>query len=154
MVLLEYTTFKLINKNRKQKVIFIRILIRFISGLSLDFELQIQYTLDTGLHISYFVKILVTNLPFSIGSSSILHFSDIWRLRTSIWKEEILSYNLLENNLIADTAVKLIAVDKIALHYELFQKWCTNIQKTKIQNDYHIKNKVPYLKLSSLHFHI
>jgi galactose mutarotase-like enzyme len=145
------TTFKLINKTENSALFSLESSSDSLAVYPFNFELQIQYTLEaTGLHISYFVKnTSVTNLPFSIGAHPAFALSGQFEdYALAFEKEEILSYNLLENDLIADTAVNLIAVDKIVpLHYELFKNDALIFRKLKSKAITILKNKVPYLKL-------
>ena len=145
------TTFKLISKTENSALFSLESSSSSLAVHPFDFELQIQYTLeDNGLHVSYLVNnTSATNLPFSIGAHPAFALPGQFEYYALAFeKEEKLSYNLLENNLIVDTTANLIAVDRtVPLNYELFKHDALIFKKLKSKTITIVKNKVPYLKV-------
>jgi galactose mutarotase-like enzyme len=115
-----------------------------------NFELQIKYTVENNsLTIMYtIINAGNSKLPFSIGAHPAIalpgNFEDY---ALEFEKEEVLSYHLLENDLIADTKESLSAHKKVVdLNYELFKNDALIFKKLDSKTITILKNNIPYLK--------
>lgn len=118
--------FNLIEKSATKAVFAITANAATLSKYPFEFELQIIYTLiEKNVQIEY--KVFNQNtfdMPFSIGAHPAFalpkHFEE-YTLQFS--QKEQLHYNILENNLIADTTkeLPLDTNNSVALRYSLFE---------------------------------
>lgn len=144
------TNFELINKTENSATFSLQASADSLLVYPFNFELQIKYTLDNN---NLVVKYTVVNsgnstLPFSIGAHPAIalpgNFEDY---AIEFEKEEILSYHLLENDLIAEPTVTLNANNKIVnLNYDLFKNDALVFKKLDSKTITILKNNIPYIK--------
>lgn len=115
------------------------------------FELQLQYTLENSkLHFNYTViNRENSKLPFSLGAHPAIALPGNFESYSLVFeKEEVLNYNLLENNLIVDKTSTLVSKDKIVpLNYELFKNDALIFKELKSKSITMLKNNLPYIKV-------
>ncbi|PKH68419.1 aldose epimerase [Flavobacterium sp. ALD4] len=117
-----------------------------------DFALQINYTLeDNSLSIKYkVVNKSVSQMPFSIGAHPAFalagNFEDY---NLQFEKEELLEYNLLQNDLIANKTNVLAAPNNLVpLKYELFENDALIFKSLQSIYLTILKNKTPLLRVN------
>jgi galactose mutarotase-like enzyme len=144
------TNFELINKTENSATFSLQASSDSLIIYPFNFELQIQYTLDeNNLEIKYtVVNTGNSTLPFSIGAHPAIalpgNFEDY---AIEFEKEEMLSYHLLENDLISDPTATLIANNKVVkLNYDLFKNDALIFKKLDSKTITILKNNIPYIK--------
>jgi galactose mutarotase-like enzyme len=120
------------------------------------FELQIKYTLESNrLDISYIVNNKGNSkIPFSIGAHPAFALPEKFEeYSIEFEKEELLTYNLLENNLIVNTTSNLPSQDKkVPLNYELFKNDALIFKKLESKSITILKNNIARLKVQFPNF--
>lgn len=121
-----------------------------------NFELQINYTLDDN---SLLIKYQVVNkneseMPFSIGAHPAFALADHFEnYSLQFEKEEILEYNLLENDLIVNETNVLSSLNNLVpLKYELFEKDALIFKSLLSKKLTIFRNKEPLLRVHYANF--
>jgi galactose mutarotase-like enzyme len=121
-----------------------------------DIELQISYTLkDSRLSIKY--KVVNKNesqMPFSIGAHPAFalagNFEDY---SLQFEKEEVLEYNLLENDLIVNKIDRLSSINNlVSLKYELFENDALIFKSLQSKYVTVLRNNKPLLRVQYASF--
>ena len=150
------TTFEVLHKTENSVTFSLQSSIETLAIYPFQFELQIQYVLNASeLTFKYIViNKENSNLPFSIGAHPAValpgNFEDY---SLAFEKEEVLTYNLLENDLIVDKTSILVSQDKsVPLDYELFKNDALIFKQLESKSITILKNKYPYIKVKFPHF--
>lgn len=145
-------TFELIDKTENSATFSLKATTKSLEVYPFNFELRIKYTLENkSLHITYTINNCDNSkLPFNIGAHPALalpgNFEDY---ALEFEKEEMLSYHLLANDLIADTTANLVAQNKVVpLHYDLFKNDALIFKKLASKTVVILKNNKPFIKVS------
>ncbi|MBF4491397.1 aldose 1-epimerase family protein [Flavobacterium sp. MR2016-29] len=116
-----------------------------------NFELQLIYTLEeTSLEIAY--KVInkgETQIPFSIGAHPAIALPENFEnYAFEFEKEEILRYNLLENDLISNKTEILAAKENLVpLNYKLFENDALVFKNLQSNSLTILENSKPYVKV-------
>ncbi|MGA9638671.1 aldose 1-epimerase family protein [Flavobacterium sp.] len=143
--------FELIHKSDNSATFSIQSNKETLGKYPFEFEFQIIYTLEENkLHISY--KIINKNdtkMPFSVGAHpAFALIKNFENYSIQFEKEELLEYNLIENNLITDNKALLKTNQNVvALNYQLFENDALIFKS--LQSNYLtiLENKKPLLKV-------
>lgn len=121
-----------------------------------NFELQINYTLeDNSLSIYYkVVNKSGSQMPFSIGAHPAFSLAGNFEdYNLQFEKDELLEYNLLENDLITNETNVLDATNKLVpLNYELFKNDALIFKSLQSKYVTILKNQTPLLRVNYANF--
>jgi galactose mutarotase-like enzyme len=144
--------FTLIDKSENSAVFSLQSNAETLTKYPFDFELQIIYTLEEKeLTIAY--KVINkgnSKIPFSIGAHPAIALpEDFENYSLQFEKEEILKYNLLENDLISDKTEILETKNNIVpLSYKLFENDALVFKTLKSNSLTIYENSKPYVKVN------
>lgn len=117
-----------------------------------NFELQLIYTLqEKELTLSYkVINTGATRIPFSIGAHPAIALpNDFETYSFEFEKEEVLKYNLLENDLISNTTKTLETTSNLVpLSYKLFENDALVFKTLESNSLTILENSKPYVKVN------
>lgn len=144
--------FQLIEKTENSAVFSLKYTGETLKKYPFQFELQLIYTLqESTLDIEY--KVInggKTKMPFSIGAHPAIALPDAFEnYSLDFEKNEVLEYNLLENDLVSNKTKTLEKTDNLVpLNYKLFENDAL-IFKTLQSNSLTIlEDSKPYIKVA------
>jgi galactose mutarotase-like enzyme len=144
-------TFEIIDKKEDSVAFSIQSSAETLKVYPFEFELQIHYFLEENkLNIEY--KVInkdQSQLPFSIGAHPAFALDgNFEEYELKFEKEEVLIYNLLENDLISNKTQILETKDNLVkLNYTLFENDALIFKSLQSKSLTILKNETPFLKV-------
>ncbi|MFH6936239.1 aldose 1-epimerase family protein [Flavobacterium sp. FlaQc-30] len=143
--------FELIEKTENSAVFSLKSNAETLKKYPFEFELQLIYSLEkTSLNIEYIViNKSDRKMPFSIGAHPAIALPENFENYSfKFEKEEVLKFNLLENDLISNkTAVLKTSENLVRLNYKLFENDALVFKTLESNSLTILENEKPYIEV-------